>query len=272
MIVDFHQHLGPRNIFPSGAGELVRSFPDNGYDDVAVGDDEFDLDAFHRLLDKAGIDTVVSIPSPNTDRAALDIGLELASQSERIHPFVMVDPRSEYRPADRFRRLLADGAAGLKIHPVQNHILPNDPALYPLYSLAAEHAVPVMFHTGSSVFPNAKHRFADPMLIDEVAADFPDLAIVCAHAGRGFWESQVFFLARLRPNVYLELSGFPPRRIRSSFPDLATIAEKVIFGSDWPSSPSLDRVVEGFRSLGLAPHEQEAVLGGNAGRLLSARR
>jgi uncharacterized protein len=128
-----------------------------------------------------------------------------------------------------------------------------------------------MFHTGSSVFPNAKHRFADPMLIDEVAADFPELAIVCAHAGRGFWESQVFFLARLRPNVFLELSGFPPRRIQSSFPDLASIAEKVIFGSDWPSSPSLDRVVEGFRTLNMPSDKERAMLGGNAERLLALR-
>jgi predicted TIM-barrel fold metal-dependent hydrolase len=120
VIIDFHQHLGPRNIFPRAAGELVRSFPDNGYDDVTADDDGFDIDAYHRLLDKAGIDAAVSIPSPNTDRAALDIGLELASRSERIRPFVTVDPRSEYRPTERFRRLLADGAAGLKIHPVQN--------------------------------------------------------------------------------------------------------------------------------------------------------
>lgn len=103
----------------------------------------------------------------------------------RIRAFVTVDPRSEYRPTDRFRDLLVRGAAGLKIHPVQNHIFPNDPSLYPLYSIATEYAVPVMFHTGSPVFPNAKHRFADPMLIDEVAADFPELTIICAHAGRG---------------------------------------------------------------------------------------
>ncbi len=272
MIIDFHQHLGPRNIFPGGARELVDSFPENGYADVALGDTDFDVDAYHRLLDKAGIDVAVSIPSPNTDRGILDIGLEFAASSERIRAFVSVDPRAEYRPVERFRGLLRRGAAGLKVHPVQNHICPNERALYPLYSLAAEHSVPVMFHTGSSVFPNAKHRFADPMLIDEVAADFPDLVIICAHAGRGFWESQTFFLARLRPNVFLELSGFPPRRIQASFPDLASISGKVIFGSDWPSGPALDRVVEGIRGLGLAPADESLILGGNAARILDSRR
>ncbi|MEW6470741.1 MAG: amidohydrolase family protein [Actinomycetota bacterium] len=268
MIIDFHQHLGSAEIWPSGPRELVESFPDNGYTDVAPGGDEFDLEAHHRLLDEAGIDVAVSIPSPNNDRSVMDVGLGLAAKSERIRAFVSVDPRSEYRPEDRFGALLAQGASGLKIHPVQNHILPNDPALYPLYAMASDCHLPVMFHTGSSVFPNAKHRFADPMLIDEVAADFPRLPIICAHAGRGFWEQQAFFLAKIRPNVFLELSGFPARRILTSFPELATIAEKIIFGTDWPSSPPLVRVVQQIQELPLPAEVKALLLGGNARRLL----
>jgi predicted TIM-barrel fold metal-dependent hydrolase len=125
-----------------------------------------------------------------------------------------------------------------------------------------------MFHVGSSVFPGAKHRFADPMAIDEVAADFPDLELICAHAGRGFWEQQTFFLAKLRPNVHLEMSGLPAARIAATFPELERIADRVLYGSDWPTAPALGTVAERFLALPYSESALRAMTFENAARLL----
>jgi predicted TIM-barrel fold metal-dependent hydrolase len=128
-----------------------------------------------------------------------------------------------------------------------------------------------MVHVGSSVFPGAKMRYCDPLLVDEVAADFPDLQVLCAHSGRGFWTQQVFELTRMRPNVWMELSGLPARRIAQLFPELERVADRVLFGSDWPSSPSIARLAEQFREMPFSTELIENALWGNASRLFDLK-
>jgi predicted TIM-barrel fold metal-dependent hydrolase len=132
---------------------------------------------------------------------------------------------------------------------------------------AAEEAnVPVMIHTGTSIFPSARNRFADPMPVDDVAVDFPKLAIILAHSGRPLYGETAFFLARRHANVHLELSGIPPKKILQQLPRLAEVADKTLWGTDWPSpgirSPSEN--VAAFRSLPLTEEAKEKILFGNA--------
>ncbi|HKN91923.1 MAG TPA: amidohydrolase family protein, partial [Acidimicrobiia bacterium] len=84
-------------------------------------------------------------------------------------------------------RQLALGAVALKLHPVHARFSPNDAVLWPVYARMEEAGTAVVFHCGTSVFPGALNRFADPGLVDEVAGAFPDLRIVLAHGGRGWW-------------------------------------------------------------------------------------
>jgi predicted TIM-barrel fold metal-dependent hydrolase len=114
-------------------------------------------------------------------------------------------------------------------------------------------------------------RFCDPLLVDEVAADFPDLQVLCAHSGRGFWTQQVFELTRMRRNVWMELSGLPARRIAALFPELERVGDRVLFGSDWPSSPAISRLAEEFRGLPFSDELIENALWRNAARLFDLK-
>jgi hypothetical protein len=89
-----------------------------------------------------------------------------------------------------------------------------------------------------------------------------------AHAGRGFWYDRAFFLSRLHPNVYLEVSGLPPAKLMTYFPELPRLTEKVLFGSDWPGMPRIRQNMEEIGRLPLPAEGVERILGGNAARLL----
>ena len=140
--------------------------------------------------------------------------------------------------------------------------------MYPLYRAAEELKVPVMLHTGSSVFRGTRMKYCDPLHLDDVAVDFPGLNLVMAHAGRGFWYDRAFFLSRLHPNVYLEVSGLPPAKLMTYFPELPRLTEKVLFGSDWPGMPRIRQNMEEIGRLPLPAEGVEGILGGNAARLL----
>lgn len=266
-VVDFHVHVGDRDLWHGEGLELAEAFPGNGVE--AQWDDRGVTDVGRLLdhLDVEGIAHAVLIPV-GYQPVAFDTIAVAERGRGRLHPFVSIDPRVVVGAAERLEEAFARGAKGLKVHLVNDKIYANDPALYPLYEVCRSRGRPVMFHVGSSVFPVAKHRFADPMAVDEVAADFRELQVICAHAGRGFWESQVFFLARTRPNVVLELSGLPAKRIAASFPELDRVRDRVLYGSDWPTAPGLGEVVSAFLSLPYPEEALRAMMFDNAARLL----
>lgn len=266
-IIDFHMHLAHRSDWHDEGLELLKTFPGNRAHEQWDENGRLDIDALLKLMDDQGIEQGVVIPS-GWRKVALETLDVAALAPDRLHPFVTIDPRGISDAAGILDRACAEGAKGLKIHPVNTHIYPSDRVLYPLYEVARNRGIPVMFHIGSSVFPGAKHRFADPMSVDEIASDFTDLNIICAHAGRGFWEEEVFFMARIRQNVFLELSGMPVPRIIRSFPELDRIRDRVLYGSDWPTSPALGHVATRFRELPLSPEAFRAIMYDNALRLL----
>ena len=129
--------------------------------------------------------------------------------------------------------------------------------------------VPVMVHTGTSAFPAAKSRYGDPITVDDVAVDHPDLTIILAHGGRPLWCDTAFFLARRHRNVYIDLSSIPPRRLLSYFPRIEEIQDKVLFGSDWPGPgvPGIQEELDGIRELLLTKDLREKILVSNARKI-----
>jgi predicted TIM-barrel fold metal-dependent hydrolase len=140
-------------------------------------------------------------------------------------------------------------------------------ALRTIYEEAQRLRLPVMIHTGTSVFPGARSRVGEPMAVDDVAVDFPDLKIVLAHGGRPLWMDQAFFLVRRFPNVYMDISSIPPRAILRYFPRLAEVAAKVLYGSDWPAPGvrSMGDNLRDFRALDLPAEAFTLMLETNAG-------
>ena len=114
-----------------------------------------------------------------------------------------------------------------------------------IYRAAEANGVPVMFHTGTSIFPGARNKYGDPIYVDDVAVDFPKLKILLAHGGRPLWMQTAFFLMRRHPNVYLDISGIPPKTLAEVF-----------------SAPRRDRAQDSIRhglaGTGRAGHQEES--------------
>jgi predicted TIM-barrel fold metal-dependent hydrolase len=126
-----------------------------------------------------------------------------------------------------------------------------------------------MIHTGTSVFPGARNTYADPMPIDDVAVDFPRLTLLLAHAGRPLHSGTAFFLARRHPRIWLDLSGIPPKRLLEYVPRLVDLADRSVWGTDWPGPgvPDMRRNVEEFLELGLPEEISRSILHENSLRL-----
>ncbi|MBU1700792.1 MAG: amidohydrolase family protein [Candidatus Eisenbacteria bacterium] len=176
----------------------------------------------------------------------------------------------------RIRDLADRGLRGLKIHPPHQGMAPNayleEPGhpLAVLYETAQHLKLPVAFHTGTSSFPGARSRLGHPMLIDDVAIDFPELTILLAHSGRPLWYDEAVFLARRHSHLYLDLSSIPARRIPEILPRLEMIADKVLYGSDWPGPgvPSLQECLTDFIELDIPLEVKTKILIENGNRLL----
>ncbi len=187
----------------------------------------------------------------------------------RFHPVANVNPHLHYPVKAEVARQANLGAVACKIHPVHGGFEPADRMLYPAYSFCEERGLPVIVHCGTSTFSGSVNAFGEPALLDPVFRDFPGLTVVLAHGGRGWWYDQAAFLALMRPNVWLEVSGLPPARLPDYYgKSLARLAPKIVFGTDWPGVPGVQRNARALESVLLAAgstqDEVTLALGGNA--------
>jgi uncharacterized protein len=198
-----------------------------------------------------------------------------AKHDDVLIPFASVDPHEGDSAVSRLRDLAAAGARGLKLHPSLQAFAPNDPQYRPLFAVAAELGLPVVVHTGQTGIGaglpggrGIKLRYSDPMLMDDVAADHPDLTIVLAHPSVP-WQDAAISIATHKANVYIDLSGwspkyFPPQLVRAIG---GLLKRKVLFGSDYPVITP-DRWLSDFAALEFSPEVTDLVLKQNAARML----
>lgn len=267
MIIDFHVHLAAReHLTPPAAAFCDRFWEGRGDWDALLTAHGFDAH-----LEAEGVDFAVGLAelSPLTTGVTTNEYVrERFATSGRLVLFGNLNPWLVH-PLDReVARLAEAGFRGFKLYPTYQHFYPNDARLYPLYAECQRLGLPVMVHTGSSIFPGAKMKYGDPLHLDDVAVDFPDLTVLMVHGGRGFWYDRAEFLAQLHPNLYLEISGLPPQKLLTYFPHLERIHRKVVFGSDWPGNPGIRHNVDAVNDLPLSPEARAAILGGNAARIL----
>jgi predicted TIM-barrel fold metal-dependent hydrolase len=225
-----------------------------------------------RYLRENGVDYAVALAelSPiTTGTLSNEKVAALCQEVDQLIPFCNVNPSLVADLADELERYVSEmGFRGVKLYPTYQQFYANDSRLYPLYAKAQEKGIPVMIHTGSSIFRGARLKYGDPLYMDDVAVDFPELTLLMAHSGRGFWYDRAYFLAKLHANMYMEISGLPPQKLLNYFPELERVADKVIFGSDWPGMPHIRRNIEIIRSLPLEEETKDKILGGNAARIL----
>ena len=193
-----------------------------------------------------------------------------------IVPFVSVDPMRGAEALREVERLLAGGRVrGFKLHPQLQQFAPNDTAVYPFYERIEAARLPVIVHTGHSGIGTGMRggggvrlKYGNPMLLDDVAVDFPDLPIVLAHPSFP-WQEEAISVCLHKPQVYIDLSGWAPKYFPPVLVQYANgqLREKVLFGSDYPLI-SPDRWLAEFAALPIRDEVRPLVLKQNAARLL----
>lgn len=269
--IDFHVHLGVYTFHHTWVTEWMKSSIPEGYEEYIQRYN--DPGAFEEFLIAEGVDytcVLAELSYITTGICTNDQVRDFCRARPRLIPFCNVNPHISTRPGEELRRLVEDeGFRGLKLYPTYQHYYLNDPRIYPLYRVAEDLGIPVLIHIGSSVFRGSRLKFGDPLQLDDVANDFPELKIVMAHSGRGFWYDQAFFLSKLHANVYMEISGLPPSKLLNYFPEFGRNVNKIIFGSDWPGMPNIKLNMDAVASIPtLPPGGAEKILGGNAAKLL----
>jgi predicted TIM-barrel fold metal-dependent hydrolase len=243
-ISDLHVHIQPwRDLKPEVAEQMRRGKEDHWEWLLALMDDP---GALLEVLDRSDVWRVglVNYPSPDlmgfTDSTNEFAARYAEAAPERLLPYGGVHPRFTTDPEGQVEELLQLGIRCLKIHP-PHQVFPANAytmgleALGRIYRRCEERGLPVLIHTGTSIFPGARCKYGRPMELDDVALDFPDLRIVMAHGGRPLWMDEAFFILRRHRNVHLELSGIPPKKLLEYFPRIQEIGDRVVWGTDWPS-------------------------------------
>src|SRR5580658_7070617 len=229
--------------------------------------------SFLKYMDAAGIDrgVLINYVAPEVIGFTTAVNQWIADyvkeNPERLLSCGGLHPRHSHNILADVDHLLRLKIRMIKIHPPHQLLFPNDylngvKELEVIYRASEANGVPVMFHTGTSIFHGARNRYGDPIFVDDVAVDFPKMKILLAHGGRPLWMQTAFFLLRRHPNVYLDISGIPPKTLLKYFPRLEEIAHKTLFGTDWPGPgvPEIANNLAEFRSLPLSEATKDQIL------------
>ncbi len=221
---------------------------------------------------------VFTVDSPREPRKISNEEIaELAHKNSDVAiPFASISPHRGAEGVAAARRLIRDyKVRGFKFHPSVQEFFPNDRLAYPLYEVIAEAKLPALFHTGQTGV-GAKTRggggirlkYSNPLYLDDVAADFPDMPIILAHPSFP-WQEEALSVATHKPQVYIDLSGWSPKYFPPILVQYANtlLKDRILFGSDYPViAPG--KWVEEFEKLPIKPEVRALIMKENAARLL----
>ena len=278
-VTDFHIHIQPwRQLKPAVMDTMRRGKEQHFEFLVALMEDPRMLLS---IMDEQGIQRVgmVNYPSPTvmgfTDETNDFAARYAQADPSRLLPYGGVDPVTTRDAAAGVAHLLELGTRVLKLHPPHQGFAANDytrglDSLTIIYKMCEDRGLPVLVHTGTSIFPGARSKYGNPMELDDVAIDFPDLRLIMAHGGRPLYMKEAFFVLRRHRHVWLDLSGIPPRSLLEYFPRIEELESQLLWGTDWPSPgvKSMRENVDQFLALPLAERVKRAALETNAQRLL----
>jgi len=277
-VFDAHIHVGPYDQMKERARRVMMG----GRDDIELLETiRSSADELVKAMDAQGIAraALVNSVAPEvtgiTDLVNPWIARYVEGHRDRLVPVGGIHPRHSSDVVAGVKKLLDVYRLGaIKLHPPHMELAANAyrtdcPSLADVYRLAGEAKRPVLIHTGTSIFPGARNVYADPMACDDVAVDFPETTIVLCHAGRPLWYETAFFLVRRHPNVLLDISSIPPKKLLQVLPRISEVADRVLWGTDWPSKGvrSMRRNVEDFLSLPLSDAVKRKILFDNAAAL-----
>jgi predicted TIM-barrel fold metal-dependent hydrolase len=212
--------------------------------------------------------------------SSVDIARAATRHADVLIPFGSVDPRTGPAALDLAARLIEDeGVRGFKFHPTVQGFDPSHEEYAPLWGLLERAGVPALFHTGQTGIGaglpggyGLRLGLSNPMLLDPVAADFPELQIIMAHPSVP-WQDEALSVATHKHNTWIDLSGWSPKYFPASLVRHANslLKRRVLFGTDYPLLTP-DRWLRDVAATELKPEVLPDILKHNAARLLGLAR
>ena len=237
--IDVHVHL-ETELDNNEANDAAQKYFGNS----GVGHNRYELAEYYRSR-KIGC-VIFTVDERLTGRPPIpndEIAAFAAENDDIMIAFASVDPTRGKEAVTEAKRLIAAGGIrGFKLHPPLQQFHPNDPQIYPFYEVINEAKMPVIFHTGHSGIGTGmpggggvRLKYGNPMDIDDVAVDFPDMPIIMAHPSFP-WQDEAISICLHKPQVYIDLSGWSPKYFSPTLVQYANtlLKHKVLFGSDYP--------------------------------------
>jgi len=271
--IDTHVHIEPE---PTGnaAEEAARKY----FGNTGVSYGRKELAEYYRSRNIGCV--VFSVDERLTGRPQVsndEVAAFAAENSDIVMAFASVDPMRGAEAVKEARRLIATGGIrGFKLHPPLQQFHANDKAAYPFYEVVAAAKLPVIFHTGHSGIGTGmpggggvRLKYGNPMDIDDVAVDFPDMPIIMAHPSFP-WQDEAISVCLHKPQVYIDLSGWSPKYFSPILIQYANtlLKKKMLFGSDYPLITP-DRWMTDFAAIAIRDEVRPLILKENAARLFS---
>ncbi len=241
-----------------------------------------EMAAYYRERKMACVAFTVDATSTTGEPPAVtneEIAALAKEHADVVIPFASVDPYAGKSAVKAARRLVTEhGARGFKFHPNVQAFYPNERAVYPLYEVIEELQVPVVFHTGHTGVGagvrgggGVRLKYSNPMFVDDVAVDFPDLPIILAHPSFP-WQDEALSVCLHKPTVYIDLSGWSPKYFPPNLIQYANtlLRHKMLFGSDYPVLTP-DRWLADFEKTAIRDEVRPLILKENALTLLKLR-
>ncbi len=282
--IDCHIHILPLNLVRQEIRDAfltTKGFDASKYNQVCKDPSEL-----VKILDSADVEQagLISYQSPkvigvNNEQIEY-IAKYRSNYKDRLIQIGSANPVIDKNPVETLERLYSKLEVKIiKLHPVHQLFKPNAyrseegglKRLESVYEFLDDQRIPVMFHTGTSIFPGAGLKYGDPIFLDDVANDFPHLRMIMCHAGRPIWGVTASVLMRKHQNMMLDLSGIPPKRLLDYIPKLEEFQDRAIFGSDW-ASPGVKGIRENkeqFEQLELSDTVKRKMLYDNARKIFS---
>jgi len=205
-----------------------------------------------------------------------EVAEQAAKNDDICIAFASIDPHKGKYGAREARDLVENyGVKGFKFHGIAQNAHPADRMAYPIYEVIAEYGLPAIFHTGHSGMGTGMRggggmrlKYGEPMLIDDVAVDFPDMKIILAHPSWP-WVDQSLSMALHKDNVFIDLSGWSPKYFPKQVIQYANtqLKHKMLFGSDFPLIHP-DKWIKTAQEVGFREEVMPLILKDNAARVL----
>ena len=268
-VIDFHIHIGDVRHYAPGVIDFFNSnnsyYRENCVDNVTSA-------SVLEYLRRQGVELAVTMAEYNPRSSGTvpkEFIADVCAGHDKLIAFAAIDFDSEVPPVEQLKYSVEKlGMRGLKMYPPYAHYYPDDPELFPLYRAAMEMGLPVMFHTGSSIFAGSRIKYGDPFLLDAVADEFPDLVLLLEHGGRPFWYDRAAWMVTRHRNVHIGLAGLPAKQLMANFKNIEKNADRFVFGSDWPGIPDISTMAEKIMDLPISKEVKEMIFFHNARRIL----